>query len=774
MAKKSKLTEGDLLELGINVDAETFDTVVSGFNFVDKAIVRLKVDIEKLNQKLSSTDFTRLNTQLKGLQETLATQTKRDLIKDKDLVKLKETTRLEEAIAKSKVLKSSLISKNNQKEIANLQLKTKQNNALAKSKSYLKAQVDYAKSLEIKNKAVKDAIAEANNETKEASKNTGSWLTKLKKFTTAVISATRFATKLVSLTKQSSSWIENLNLFAVTFGENYQETLDWALEFSNRLGVSNNEIVRMTGLFKQLSTAIGVADKTGDELSETLTKLAYDFASFYNVADVQTVTEKLQSGIFSGQVKTLRSLGIDVSQESINTLLENNEALKKLRVSASGLSQTQKVLARVILTMQSGSNAFGDMSRSIETLENRIRVFKGSLENLKLAFGDLVSPYFSDFVTYVNGFIQALTVAIRKITPIKKELTYDVGNTIFTKADEDLEEFSNNLGLLSFDKFESLSSGREGENLAITEALTKELEKQQALYEEKASQFAGIDRQVESIKNKILDWIFPERTTEELGKFNGVLTTIYHSLESLYKIIKSIAEPMAEFALNILDVVNKTVNWLDKLNMLEPTLQAILSLALTATIFTKISKITKALEGLNTTLGKIAIFVGTFSTILSFLNSLDGKSKIIWSLVSAVGALALAVVALNSPKTSIIKTIGLTAALGAGIASLIGLTSSIKGFATGGIPEKSELFYMNEYGRPEALIKTGNSQTNVINMQQLRQMTKEGFIEAIYETGLNRGAEITLRGSEINDSTLARALFPALKVESKKYGGNQL
>lgn len=767
MAKKTKLTEGDLLELGINVDAETFDTVVSGFNFVDKAIVRLKVDIEKLNQKLSSTDFTKLNTQLKGLQETLATQTKRDLIKDKDLVKLKEATRLEEEIAKSKVLKSSLISKNNQKEIANLQLKTKQNNALAKNKKYLQAQVDYAKSLETKNKAVKDAIAEANKETQ-------SWLTKFKKFATAVISATRFATKLVSLTKQSSSWIESLNLFAVTFGENYQETLDWALEFSNRLGVSNNEIVRMTGLFKQLSTAIGVADKTGDELSETLTKLAYDFASFYNIADVQTVTEKLQSGIFSGQVKTLRSLGIDVSQESINTLLENNEALKKLGVSASGLSQTQKVLARVILTMQSGSNAFGDMSRSIETLENRIRVFKGSVENLKLAFGDLVSPYVGNLVTYVNGFIQALTVAIRKITPIKKELTYDVGNTIFTKADEDLEEFSNNLGLLSFDKFESLSSGSEGENLAITEALTKELEKQQALYEEKASQFAGIDRQVESIKNKILDWIFPERTTEELGKFNGVLTTIYHSLESLYKIIKSIAEPMAEFALNILDVVNKTVNWLDKLNMLEPTLQAILSLALTATIFAKISKITKALEGLNTPLGKITIFVGTFSTILSFLNSLDGKSKIIWSLVTAVSALALAFVALNSPKTAIIKTVGLTAALGAGIASLIGLTSSIRGFATGGIPEKSELFYMNEYGRPEALIKTGNSQTNVVNMQQLRQMTKEGFIEAIYETGLNRGAEITLRGSEINDSTLARALFPALKVESKKYGGNQL
>ena len=101
-------------------------------------------------------------------------------------------------------------------------------------------------------------------------------------------------------------------------------------------------------------------------------------------------------------------------------------------------------------------------------------------------------------------------------------------------------------------------------------------------------------------------------------------------------------------------------------------------------------------------------------------------------------------------------------------------TKSAFGFANGGIPNKSELFYMNENGIPEALINTGGSQTNVVNMQQLRQMTKEGFIEAIRETGLGNGFKMVLEGRNIDNSSIARGIFPALKVESKRQGGNQL
>lgn len=57
-------------------------------------------------------------------------------------------------------------------------------------------------------------------------------------------------------------------------------------------------------------------------------------------------------------------------------------------------------------------------------------------------------------------------------------------------------------------------------------------------------------------------------------------------------------------------------------------------------------------------------------------------------------------------------------------------------FADGGIPNKSELFWMNENGVPEALVNTGGSQTNVINIDQLSEGMRRGFIQAIYDTDL--------------------------------------
>ena len=120
----------------------------------------------------------------------------------------------------------------------------------------------------------------------------------------------KLADGLFSAVEESGAFVENLNLFAVTFGENYEKTLDWALEFADNLGVASNEIVRFTGLFKQLADSIGITEDIATDMSQVLTQLGYDLASFYNIS-VESAMEKLQAGIFSGQTKPLRSLGLD-------------------------------------------------------------------------------------------------------------------------------------------------------------------------------------------------------------------------------------------------------------------------------------------------------------------------------------------------------------------------------------------------------------------------------------------------------------------------------
>lgn len=371
--------------------------------------------------------------------------------------------------------------------------------------------------------------------------NQVSIITKIRKMFASVYIIKRFSSLFTDMVDFSGKWVENLNLFAVSFGEDfYKKSLDWASEFSEKLGVSINDIVKLTANFRQLTSAIGYTQEVGDNLSRTLTSLAYDLTSYYNLEDVNTAYTKLSSGIFSGQVKTLRSLGVDVSAESITTYLKDLSGTYSefIGMTNSGLDQSQKVLARTLLVMKSATNSFGDMSRSIETLANRQRVLESSWQNLKLALGDLFADTLSTAIAYVNGFIRAITTIIRVFKPLKETLDYDIGETVLGALNEDAEEAQKNINKLSFDKFESLTGGDASNGqLGVTEALTAELQKQIALYEEQASQWAGIDETANKVYKTIVSFIFPDafdeatgKLKEDLGDINPLLVAIGASL----------------------------------------------------------------------------------------------------------------------------------------------------------------------------------------------------------------------------------------------------
>ncbi len=111
---------------------------------------------------------------------------------------------------------------------------------------------------------------------KKTTSSTNIFKSTLGKLTAVTVLARQTARAFMGIVKESSAFVENLNLFAVTFGDTYQETLDWSLEIADNFGLASNEVVRFTGLFKQLSTSIGVFGETGDDVSQVLTQLGYD------------------------------------------------------------------------------------------------------------------------------------------------------------------------------------------------------------------------------------------------------------------------------------------------------------------------------------------------------------------------------------------------------------------------------------------------------------------------------------------------------------------
>ena len=162
-------------------------------------------------------------------------------------------------------------------------------------------------------------------------------------------------------------------------------------------------------------------------------------------------------------------------------------------------------------------------------------------------------------------------------------------------------------------------------------------------------------------------------------------------------------------------------------------------------------------------------------------------------LAVAAAFIAIKVAAIGAAIASAAKTIfsnpwiGIPAILsGAAILGTLGgkllASSNVQGFADGGFTT-ANFIATNENGKREwvgrnagATAVVNDTQMSTIMYQAVAKGAEEGMIRAIYETGLadSYASKLTIDSSSMNDSAFARAIFPALKIESTRRGGNQL
>lgn len=769
----------------------------------------------------------------KALRTNVATSLDEGIIKGKAFLTKRNTNKeikLETLrLQKTNQITSGLIQQDNYQSLINQKVENQLNASIAQKKALLENI-----GLKKEEKKLQEQINKELKDTETKTKKSVSIITQLRRLFAGIYVIKRFMNIFYDMVKLSGDWVENLNLFVVSFGQDfYKESLDWATDFSERLGVSVNEIVKLTANFRQLTSAIGYAQETSDSLSRTLTSLSYDLTSYYNLEDVETAYTKLSSGIFSGQVKTLRSLGIDVSAESITTYLKELSGTYSefIGITNSGLDQSQKVLARTLLVMKSATNSFGDMSRSIETLANRQRVFQASLENLKLALGDLASDTISTAMAYINGFIRAITAIIRVFKPLKETLDYEVGGTVLGAFNEDAEEAQKNLNKLSFDKFEALTGGDDSKGqLSITEALTKELEKQTELYNEQVKQYSGIDRVAQSVYNSILKWVYPLSVIdEETGKITldtSKLNEVLESIRGAFTYIWSIVSVVFE-------VVKSGVQWLLDNNLLDEVLAIVVVIGLVYKLIVSLTAIVGVFSTILTALfspaglivmgimviaGLVVLIIQQWENIVSFFQYVGSAiCNIFQTVVNFVGNIfqnianfvgnifvtvfnvvvntyiALANILINiwngvigvveGAINSLLNVINFVGNIfGAGLdlkVNFSGVKASKFEFLAyengGSLNLGTQIWGMNEKGNPEFMFNAGGYDS-VINADILEKAIARGTESAIISSGLlaSSNQEIVVRGDRIDNDALARAIFPALQKESRRLGGNKL
>ena len=296
----------------------------------------------------------------------------------------------------------------------------------------------------------------------------------------------RFTGVLKQCFTLSNNYIETLNLFSVSLGKNAEAAYDVVEAWQDLLGVDMESALKMWSSMNSLLMGFGDGSSTWQgasyKMSQNLTQLSYDMASLYNM-DFETAFEKLQSGI-SGMSRPLRELGIDVSQVAIK-----ETALKYgIDKTVESMTQAEKAQLRYLLIMEKTSESIlgvqGDLSKTLTTPGNAIRILKEQVIQLGRAFGDLITPVLSEMLPIIREFVTLLTVAVNKgaealrniLGYTKEELkdfsataeeSGESGGALFDDTTDSINEASEALyGLVSgIDKFTVLSKAKDSSGL---------------------------------------------------------------------------------------------------------------------------------------------------------------------------------------------------------------------------------------------------------------------------------------------------------------------
>ena len=230
--------------------------------------------------------------------------------------------------------------------------------------------------------------------------------------------ARRVGNVIASSVTSINDYVENVNLFTISMGEYADEAMEYAQKVSDSMGVDLSEFVRNQGIFMSMASGFGLASEQAYKMSRGLTELSYDLSSFFNIS-LDAVGDgafaKVQSGI-AGELEPLRRLGFALDEATLQQTAYDHG----IRASVRTMNQAQKATLRytTIVEQASKMGVIGDLSRTLITPANALRILKQQTEQLSRAFGSLFIPMLIKVIPYVQAFVKVLTQAVQKLAEL--------------------------------------------------------------------------------------------------------------------------------------------------------------------------------------------------------------------------------------------------------------------------------------------------------------------------------------------------------------------
>lgn len=295
---------------------------------------------------------------------------------------------------------------------------------------------------DVNGKRVKEEIDKTGDSADDASKKvdtlTNSFVTQAVKITALIAVFRKLSDVISDGIANSMQYIENLNMFTVSLGKYSANAQKYAETVSNVMGIDYSEWERTQGVFDTLIEGFGVSGEKAAYMSQNLTQLTYDLASFYNLS-FSEAERKVQSAV-AGELEPVRRLGYDLSQAKLTAIAQNpanyaqttyainaetgaieanseawEENVERQIANFNELTQAEKVQLRYIALMTQVTDVQGDMARTLNDPANQMRIFREQLSMTSRALGNVFIPMLNQVLPYLTAFFDILEDGLQEI-----------------------------------------------------------------------------------------------------------------------------------------------------------------------------------------------------------------------------------------------------------------------------------------------------------------------------------------------------------------------
>ena len=479
------------------------------------------------------------------------------------------------------------------------------------------------------------------------------------------------ASTIKDIAKENIDMIETNNLFEVSMGKvvdkygnldtqaskYYTKAMNFQNEMNEKLATNKSELQQYQAMYYSMFKGQGIDKNNSYTMSESLTKAGYDIASLYNLS-VEDAMNKIKSGI-AGQVESLRTIGIDVSESALTKVIRNAGIDDR---SVQQLSYAEKEVARYIAIIEQAGQAQGDFAKTFESPANQIRVFKNQLIELKQVAGSFIVNAFGGIIVWANAIIMAIKEIIKSIASL---FGYDLSSGGSSNLADSIgvSDLNSGLGgatkkakelkkqLMGFDEINNIdpasTTGGSGGSSGVATGVDDKLLKSLKEWDNKMNSITGKAQEYRDAILKALGF------TRDI---DGNLKWHWKDMNNILKVLTIIAGVVG--GILIIGKITKLVNWLK-------TLFTILKTGKGAT--------TTFGLGLQT-IGKIILGLKSgFTNLGSWISMVIGQYKIFRTQGNGViSSLKLTRTALAETGQGFLSLIPVWAKVGVGLAGLIG------------------------------------------------------------------------------------------------------